>query len=91
VYRLCPDPAELDYDPGDRTIMSIPPDFTDHAPNRPRPVPTTDGSPAKYSTLDILVEQACDDVDASHLDLRAALQLIAKIAWQEGYAARAAS
>jgi hypothetical protein len=53
--------------------------------------PTTNGAPTKYSMMAILVEQALDDVDASRVDLRGALLLVAKYAWQEGYEARAAS
>jgi hypothetical protein len=68
--------------------MGISPDCTDRAPSRPRHELTTNGAPLKHSMIAILVEQALDDVDASNLDLRAALQLIAKIAWQEGYDAR---
>jgi hypothetical protein len=72
-------------------MMGISPDCTDRAPSRPRHEPTTNGAPLKHSMLAILVEQALDDVDASNLDLRAALQLLAKIAWQEGHDAREAS
>ncbi|MCU1653713.1 MAG: hypothetical protein JWQ60_4862 [Pseudonocardia sp.] len=71
--------------------MRISPDCTDHAPSRPRHELTTNGAPLKYSTIAILVEQALDDVDAAHLDLRATLQLLAEIAWQEGYDASEAS